>query len=423
MVIPLQSGSSAGSRDNRLGFKHLQTPSNTELFSCDLLFAGDRPGAEYPRLYGGRISCFPNVISPGDRYALYHMLCQGMVQASLAQSFLPNRVIGESFGAKSVDTAWYPAAYGMTSGAFMLASGRLGDIVGHKRLFVVAWIALIIWGLSSSLPVSAPCFAATCFHRLIEIQGLLLFNFAWNRAPETGWGDAQCIATLIIGLILILAFFAIEKRASQPIIPVTEIDRNALWVLLIEALGWSSFGILIFYSINFVIRVRGDTMLSAAAQLVPVPLTGLAATLLTAFLLNKGASAPMILAFSLLWFCVGNIILATMEVHHSYWLDIFWVWALSPLGMDMSFPAGTLLLSSLLPRDRQGIAASLIATVVYYSQSLGLGIAGVVEVMVAHGSEMKGYRGAWYLGIGLSGFGLIVSTAYAIYHAAAKRAT
>jgi hypothetical protein len=244
--------------------------------------------------------------------------------------------------------------------------------------------------------------------------GLILFNFAWNRAPEVGWASAQCIAPLVIGLVLIIIFFPIEKKSAHPIIPVAEIDRNAAWILLIEGLGWSSFGILCYYSINFIIRLRGGSMLLAAAYLSPVPPAGLAASLLTSVLLSWRVNPAAILAFSLIWFCVGNIILATMSIHQSYWRGIFWSYLLSPFGMDMSFPAGTIILSELTAPERQGIAASLIATVVFYSQSLGLGMAGVVEVNVAHGSVLNGYRGAWYLAIGLSGLGLGVGIIFAL---------
>ncbi|KAJ5585266.1 uncharacterized protein N7459_005066 [Penicillium hispanicum] len=439
---------------------------------------------------------------------------QGMVQASLAQSFLPGLVIGEAFGAESTDIAWYPAAYGLTSGTFMLAFGRVGDIVGHKHLFVAAWGWFSLWALLAGISVysGSQVFFDICrafqgiaaaalvpsalailgsiykpgprknlafslyasgapigftlgavFSALLAqlaswpwvfyinaiacliygvlaylfvphlgrkpsparepfdylgtltiISGLVLFNFAWNRAPETGWASAQCITTLIIGLFLIVAFFPLEKRTAHPIVPVAQIDSDAAWILLIECLGWSSFGILCYYSINFMIRLRGNTMLSVAAQLSPVPPAGIVASILTSTLLTKGWKPPVILAFSLIWFCVGNVILATMPVHQTYWLNVFWSYLLSPFGMDMSFPAGTIMLSNLVPVEHQGIAASLIATIVYYSQSLGLGIAGVVEVNVANGSVLEGYRGALYLGIGLSGFGFIVGVYYAI---------
>lgn len=81
--------------------------------------------------------------------------------------------------------------------------------------------------------------------------------------------------------------------------------------------------------------------------------------------------------------------------------------------MDMSFPAATLILSNAVKKEHQGIAASLVATVVNYSISLGVGFAGTVEVHVNNGGKtkadlLKGYRGALYLGVGLAGLGLVI---------------
>lgn len=81
--------------------------------------------------------------------------------------------------------------------------------------------------------------------------------------------------------------------------------------------------------------------------------------------------------------------------------------------MDMSFPAATLILSNVVKKEHQGIAASLVATVVNYSISLGVGFAGTVEVHVNNGGKtkadlLKGYRGALYLGVGLAGLGLAI---------------
>lgn len=70
----------------------------------------------------------------------------------------------------------------------------------------------------------------------------------------------------------------------------------------------------------------------------------------------------------------------------------------------MSWPAATIVLSNGLPYEHQGLAASLVNTVVNYSVSIGLGFAGTVEVQVNNGGKdiLKGYRGALYMGIGLS---------------------
>ena len=77
----------------------------------------------------------------------------------------------------------------------------------------------------------------------------------------------------------------------------------------------------------------------------------------------------------------------------------------------MSFPSGTLILSNSMPREHQGLAASLVTTTVNYSISLGLGFAGTVESNVNRGGSdvLRGYRGALYLGIGFAGLGMLVS--------------
>ncbi len=59
------------------------------------------------------------------------------------------------------------------------------------------------------------------------------------------------------------------------------------------------------------------------------------------------------------------------------------------------------------------MAGSLVNTMVNYSMSFCLGVAGVVEQHVNnHGKDvLKGYRGAFYLGIGLASMACIISGA------------
>lgn len=82
----------------------------------------------------------------------------------------------------------------------------------------------------------------------------------------------------------------------------------------------------------------------------------------------------------------------------------------------MSFPSGTIILSNNMPREHQGLAASLVNTIVNYSISIGLGLAGTVESQVNRGGTdtFRGYRGASYMGIGLAGLGVGVATMFVI---------
>lgn len=78
--------------------------------------------------------------------------------------------------------------------------------------------------------------------------------------------------------------------------------------------------------------------------------------------------------------------------------------------MDMSFPAGTIVLSNFMKPEHQGMAASILCVIQNYSISIGLGMAGTVEAHVSGGDLLKGYRGAWYLAIGLDVLGIMLAS-------------
>lgn len=69
-----------------------------------------------------------------------------MTQGALGQALVPMDIIGESFTITNPgQTAWFIAGYSLTAGTFVLISGRLGDILGHKRMFVFGYGWFGVW--------------------------------------------------------------------------------------------------------------------------------------------------------------------------------------------------------------------------------------------------------------------------------------
>ena len=103
-----------------------------------------------------------------------------------------------------------------------------------------------------------------------------------------------------------------------------------------------------------------------------------------------------------------------MPPHATYWTYFFFSVLIITVGMDTSFPAATIIFSNAVPQQYQGMAASIVMTVVNYSISLGLGFVGTVETNINDGGLTKedkllGYRGALWPSVGLGGFGLAFS--------------
>ena len=321
------------------------------------------------------------------------------------------------------------------------AAAPIGALVGavFAAIFNLAWWPWAFWALAIALaglailgsfvipdpPTKTPK-NLTLREKLVEldllgglcgITALVLFNFAWNQSGVVGWQKAYVYVCLILGTLIAPLFFYIELHvAPNPLIPFDALSSDVAFVLGCIACGWSCFGIWVYYTWQFWEVLRGASPLLACAWLSPIAISGGMAGVTTGILINHLRPA-WLMTISLVAFTVGTILIATAPIHQSYWAQAFVCTLVIPWGMDMSFPAATLIMSNAVSKEHQGVAASLVNTIVNYSISLGLGIAGTVEGHVNRGGKnpqdlLLGYRGAWYMGIGLSSFGLFLSLVF-----------
>lgn len=79
---------------------------------------------------------------------------QLMTQAGLALAIVPLHIIGDSFHVTNPgQLSWYAAAYSLTVGTFILIAGRLGDLYGHRLMFVSGFLWFGLWSLLGGFSV------------------------------------------------------------------------------------------------------------------------------------------------------------------------------------------------------------------------------------------------------------------------------
>lgn len=258
----------------------------------------------------------------------------------------------------------------------------------------------------------------------VGVVGLILLNVSLNQAPLVGWHTPYAYFLLIISLIFLVLFFLWQSRASNttPLIPPAALTSTTVSILACVACGWSAFGIWIFYTWSFIISERQLSPLHSCLWLLPAPIAGLCASIFTGIGLHR-LGAHWIMLVAMCAFFTGSTVMATIGTtsgHWIYWSGVFISVVIMPFGMDMSFPSATILLSDTLGHGQQGVAASLVNTVVNYSISLGLGISGtVVRELVGGdsgdgsvGQGATGYKDALYSAMGTSGLGIIIATCF-----------
>jgi len=113
-----------------------------------------------------------------------------VVDFTIVQVTLPS--IGREFGVSINGLQWIVTAYGLTLAGFLMLSGRVGDLYGHKKLFITG---LLLFSLASLTGGLAPSEIVLILARVVQ-----------------GLGAAMASAT---GLSILVAAFAEGKERNR----------------------------------------------------------------------------------------------------------------------------------------------------------------------------------------------------------------
>lgn len=97
-----------------------------------------------------------NELSPTREVFLVCSIClaQLISLAGLAQTVAPLPIIGADFGEHNpAALSWLPAAFSLTAGTFILPAGRLGDMYGLKRMYIVGFVWYGVFSLIAGMSV------------------------------------------------------------------------------------------------------------------------------------------------------------------------------------------------------------------------------------------------------------------------------
>lgn len=361
-------------------------------FDCCRAFQGIGPAFTLPNA----IAVIGRTYRPGRKQSVVFSLFGACAPSGF--------VLGAVFSSLLSEFAWWPWTYWIM--------GITCFLLGISGYLIIPHHAPIHANEKSSLMERIDLAGS-----VTGVLGLILFNFAWNQGPVVGWKTSYTYALLIVGSAFLVVFGFIESRAKYPLLPVHKLSTDTIFVMACIAAGWASFGIWVYYTWLLMTNLRHQNPLLSSAQFVPVALSGLCAAMSTGYILARTSPSTVMIA-AMIAFVVGSVLVATVPVSQIYWAQTFVSFVVMPWGMDMSFPAATIILSNAMPASHQGLAASLVNTAINYSISIGLGVAGTIESQISHGEPdlLKGYRGAYYMGIGFASLGAGVSVLYAIFN-------
>lgn len=249
---------------------------------------------------------------------------------------------------------------------------------------------------------------------LTGVSGLILLNFVWNQGPIQGWNTVYVIVLLIIAVLFIIAFFVLELYVSKyPLIPKPIFNIKIGMILACISCGWGSFGIWQYYYWNIIMNLRQYTPIEGGLTYTPFLVLGVIASLFVSYVISH-TKPSYIICFATICFMIGDLMLAVTPIKQSFFRLTFGQMFILCWGMDMSFPAASIILSDILPNHHQGMAGSLVSTMINYSVSLFLAMSSCVEIeiMKRTNDQLLSYRSGLYFGIGVAGLGVLCSVMF-----------
>jgi EmrB/QacA subfamily drug resistance transporter len=208
--------------------------------------------------------------------------------------------------------------------------------------------------------------------------GLMALVYAIVDANQAGWGSPRTLGFFALAAVLLVSFVVVELRAKAPLVRLSIFrTRSLLTANVAMLLAMSGMFAMFFFNTLYIQRVLGYGPLKAGFAFLPFTAgvmisAGLASQFAPRIGVRPTAAAGMLLA------AAGLLLLTLLPVHGSYATNVLPSILLSSLGMGAVFMPLTLIATTGLADEDQGLASGLFNTSQQVGGALGLAVLSTI---------------------------------------------
>jgi EmrB/QacA subfamily drug resistance transporter len=207
--------------------------------------------------------------------------------------------------------------------------------------------------------------------------GLAAVTLGLSFGQEWGWASPRLLASLTVGVGMLLAGVLVERRIQDPIVNLklfsNRVFASANISLLLAMLALFAPAFLLPFYFE---ELRGFPAAQAGLLLTP---QSLALAIVAPFsgALSDRLGSRWLASFGLALACIGLILLSQLDQASSTW-EIVWRLALAGVGQGLFLSPNGKALMEAAPRSAQGEASGLLATGRVIGQSVSVAVSGAV---------------------------------------------
>ncbi len=275
-------------------------------------------------------------------------------------------------------------------GAVAASGGAVGVLMGGILTEAVTWR----WVFLVNVPVAALVISLAprvlaegrgeSKHRpdlpgaTVVTTGLIALVFGLSQGGQHSFSDPRAWAPLLLAVVLLTVFVAIEQRVPDPLLPfrifrVSTVVGADLGMLLLAA---SMFGMVFFLTL-YLQRILLLSPIQTGLAWLPMTASIAASAQLATRFVGRIGVKPLFVG-GLLLSSGGMALLSGVSPHGSYAADALPGLVLISLGMGLAFTTATVAATAGISDSEQGLASGLLVTSQQVGASIGLAVLSAI---------------------------------------------
>jgi EmrB/QacA subfamily drug resistance transporter len=300
--------------------------------------------------------------------------------ALIAQEFAPGK-----------DRATAMATYGATIGVAVaigpLVGGALTDGFGWQSVFLLnvpIGIAAIVATFTKLRETRDPNATRIDWLGLATFSSaLFLLVLALLRGNQEGWGSGLILSLFAGAAVLLAAFIAVERRVSEPMLPLHFFRRPAFAGVQLAAFAVSgSMFALFLYITLYLQNYLGYSPFDAGLRYLPITIASFLAAPVAGMLLSR-LQARFILAGGLVMTGGGLLLMGGLSAG-SEWTALLLGFIVAGLGVGLLNPVIADVALSVVPKEQSGMASGINDT--FRQVGIAVGIAAWGALFLGRGA-------------------------------------
>ena len=344
-------------------------------------------------LIGFGITSLAIALSPSAELLIVLRALQGVAGALLVPSSLALIIstFRDSAQARAIGlwTAWTSAAFlagPILGGLFVdYLSWRLVFAINLLPIGVTIWLLVVLRQRDTRVAdVRLDVVGA-----VLGVLGLGGPVFALIEQGNLGWDSPAIILPFGLGLLCFAAFILWERRAPQPMLPLSIFgNRNFAWGNIATTFVYAALSIGTFIVVVFLQQVAGYSATLAALAFLPISIANVALSGLFGSL--SGRYGPRLFMTVGPILCgIGFLLFLTIDDTADYWWNVLPGVLVFALGLSVTVAPLTAAILGSIPAQQGGIGSAVNNAVARVAGLIAIAIVGVI---LAGPLDVDGFR-------------------------------